>query len=265
MSINKRFFLFAATTVILVLSGIGIYSFTQISNKTEAVIIDSNELIYTKEEESSIGKWRSKSMDDVIKHAHEGDPAGLWMIGFSHLIGAMDFPLDTNIANTYFAWSGSLGFAPSLDQLRRMYFFDMQDPFLALVYLNLTVAAGHKELVHFYHNMRTELIEKFGIKVADEIEKIATHKKNIIAKFVDKIKNKPEDFMEVLLIEGSIVDEDVLFDMEFWRSIFCGQLNTGNLEEWLRDSSNYCRKIERLAEKAQSGMERYELLSDDNE
>ncbi len=221
---------------------------TQIENSPN---IDSNntDLTLTKNEATAIDKWRLESMYDLTKDAYTGDSAGLWMLGMSFLTGAANFPLNTEYANRLFSWSASLGFGPSLDQLRRMYAFDVQNSFLALVYLNLTISAGHRELLGLYQKIRSQLIEDGGLKVVNEIEKIALHKKEKILHLTSRVKNGSNDFLKIILREGAITDDDVLFDMKFWEDIITGRLATGNLEGWLKDSKNYCLKIERLAQK----------------
>jgi hypothetical protein len=230
---------------------------TELSSRKEPDLVSqSNKLVWTTEEKEAIDKWKDKSLDDLILDAFLGDPGALWMVGMCYLTGGGGFEINTDLANNYMAISASLGFAPALDDICRMYANDQEDTFLALVYLNLAVAHGHPELVQKYYNVRSELISFFkphGLKLIDEIEKIAIHKKQFIAKFKEKIKDNPES----TLLSDNVISEDVLFDNAFWDGIYTGRLSTGNINEWLKFPENYGRKVKKNAEASKRRLQKY--------
>ncbi len=230
----------------------------QIDTQSSKYNIDNNEFIFTKEEEKALSQKKYDSMDDLIVDAHYGNPGALWMLGMSMLTGSAGFHLDTESANSYFAQSASLGFAPSINQVHFMYLIDLENPFLALIYLNLTVSSGHIELAGYYSKLRAEFIKIYGLNTMNEIEKIAIHKKTLISKFCKKIQDDPSKFIYLTMSESDgLIGEDVLFDMNYWEGIRNGSIVTGNLEDWLRMPDNYCLKIERLAQKANRNIGRF--------
>lgn len=217
---------------------------------TQPVQSDSNELIFTPDEMNAINQCSLKSIDDLVIDAFQGNAAALFTIGYFYLTGRAGLTIDSESANQYFAKSASLGFVPALDQLRAMHMLDLNNPFLMLVYVNLIVSLGHREYFERYNKLRDQLVKDGGLQAANEIEKIAAHKKTYISEFSKKVAADPKSFLKLLFAEGTISDEDVLFDNEFWMNILTGKITTGNIEKWLQEPENYCRKIERLAQKA---------------
>jgi len=142
--------------------------------------------------ESENAEWLKSEYQDfnlATIEAMNGDRGALYMVGFTFLTGN-GIPVDVNMANTLFAKSASLGFAPALDKIRSMYMEDTPNPFLAMVYVNLTIAFGHPELVMGYHKLMNDLKESLGSShIQNEIEKAASEKYNIILKNQDKFKN----------------------------------------------------------------------------
>lgn len=219
----------------------------QIDKQTSGYNVDNNEFIYTKDEEKALKQKKYDSIDDIIVDAFHGNPVALWMLGMSMLTGSAGFPLDTVSANEYFVQSASLGFAPSINQVHFMYLIDLENPFLALTYLNLTVSSGHIELLGYYNKLRAEFIKTYGLNTMNEVEKIAIHKKTLISKYCKKAQEEPSNFTN-LNIGSGIIEEDVLFDMEFWKGIHNGKIITGNLEDWLLEPVNYCLMLDRVAD-----------------
>ena len=206
--------------------------------------MDSTELIYTQEEESSIKRWLNTSGDAFTLGVSKKDPVALYVQGMQSVTGSDGWPIDIELANEWLSMSASFGFAPALDQLMRMHDYDKKDPVLGLVYQNLTVSNGHLELVMFYDKSRAIFIEKLGLSAMNEIEKLAVHKMSLI------YKNKKNGKFT------NITDEDVLFDLEHWTGVFTGTITTGNIENWLKLNENYVRMIKRLAAKAEKTEER---------
>jgi hypothetical protein len=173
-------------------------------------------------ETARMGKWKNLSMDDLINDAINGDAAGLYMIGVCFLTGASGFTIDVEKANKFFANSASLGFAPSLRQISCMYLEEKKNPFLALVYLNLTISYGHPELVKAYHGVRAYILDNTNEQVVKEIEKIAAKKREQIEKNCEAAKlpeNKPGNINIVPLIYNIVNLEDVTYGTDYWARV----------------------------------------------
>lgn len=216
-------------------------------------ITERDGFTYSKEEAEAIAQWLNTSGDEIAKGVSKQDPAALWIQGQFLLIGAGGWTIDTKTANYFFSKSASLGFAPALKELFVMYNSDYRNPFLGLVYLNLTISSGHIEFVKAYDALRATLVESNGLLLADEIEKVAIHKKNLIFKNKELINKNHNGYERC---HTSIADEDVLFDMNHWQGILDGSVNTGNLEAWLSRSDNFSLKIDRLAAEATKTIDR---------
>ena len=179
---------------------------------------DSVELIYTKEEQASIGKWKNRSLEDLILDALNADRGALYFLGFCYLMG-YGVTIDIKMANEYFSQSASLGFAPAIDKIKYMYLYDNPNPYLTLVYLNLVVSLGHYELTRAYHKLREQIAEKFGQNIIIEIEKIAASKRKIILKNQKELE-KADDKTLFYCKMNKITDEDVTFDNNYWLRIW---------------------------------------------
>ena len=177
------------------------------------------EFTLTPAEMTQTGKWKIRSMDDLIKDAVNGDAAGLYMIGMSYLFGGGGFTIDVENADKYFAMSASLGFAPSLRQISCTYLEEKKNPFLALVYLNLTVSYGHLELAKAYHAARAYILDNTNAQVVKEIEKIAATKREQIEANCEAAKlpeNKRENINIVPLTHNIVSADDFLYGKEYW-------------------------------------------------
>lgn len=187
------------------------------------IISDPVELIYTEQEQREMGKWKDKTMDDLVMDAMTGDRAALCNLGGYFLLG-LGFSIDVQQANIYFARSASLGFAPALDQISKMYINDEANAFLGLVYKNLTISFGHTEFVQGYHKLRSNFITdagKSGLLVMDEIERIATKKRLLILKNQEYVKNaQANDKKACWLSVKNITDEDYQYDHDYWQDVF---------------------------------------------
>jgi len=180
------------------------------------------ELIYTKEEKATIETWKKASFDEMINDALIGNSAALYNIGMVNLLGLYGCTIDIEKANSYFSISASLGFGPALDKIRSMYIFDFPNPFLMIVYLNLTIASGHHEFIQTYHKLLNDLSDKFGVQVSYETEKIAAQKMKVIIKNKETIE-KADNKTETLLNNKSftnIVHEDSLYNSDYWYQFF---------------------------------------------
>jgi len=183
------------------------------------VASDKLELKYSKEELNAMDKWKNTTMNELISDALDGDAVALHMVGLAYLYGMGGFPIDVKQADRYFATSALLGFAPAIDKVKSIYLEDKTNPFLFFVYLNLTASSGHHEFTMAYHFQRRRVIEKCGLSMANEIERIANEKRMKIYQAADQLAES-EDKMRTtfnwLYIEEGIVGEDVQYGMDYW-------------------------------------------------
>lgn len=197
---------------------IHIYTFEEQNKINSATVSGSVEFIYTEQEQREIIKWKNMSMEDLIEDAINGDRAALGNLGEYFLLG-LDFPIDVQKANVFFAKSASLGFAPALDQISKMYLHDESNLFLAMFYKNLTIAFGHTEFTQSYHDVRDKILKNFGKGAVTEIERLASHKMLTILENQQGLKkavNKKE-------FSGSmkkITDEDSQYSYDYWLKIY---------------------------------------------
>lgn len=244
------------TALAFILASFAIYvTYRHLNSSNNQVKAAPGELVETKEERNAINKWLKTSGDAIAMGVQNNDPAALWIQGMFLLTGSAGWPIDSQTATILFAKSASLGFAPSLNQLRLMYAAEEQNGYLALVYINLTASAEHPEMLTLYEEIKSDLLSlsgTLGMTIIKEVEKIACYKQTRIARLKSKMKNN----RNAIYLEGLITDEDVLFDHDFWTHIIDGSLVTGNLQDWLNSSENYCRKLELLAQKARDTEDR---------
>lgn len=191
------------------------------------------ELIQTKQEEAewSWDRWKNwhKEADlvEIIDAGLNGDRGALYLVGLMNMMGGNGITVDVETANSYFACSASLGFAPGLDKVRSMYLYDKPNFYLMMIYLNLTIAAGHHEFIKSYHKLRNDIVEKLGENIAREIEKIALHKQNQIDKnLIELNRNKTTNFIASDAFQ-SITAEDSLFDNDYWFKVHKGNITIG--------------------------------------
>jgi hypothetical protein len=121
---------------------------------------------------------------------------------------------------------------------------------------------GHQELRPGYDKLRKSLVKAGGLKIAQEIEKIALHKAGLIARNKEIMRKHSKPTESMILEINNIQEEDVLFDAQFWQNIFTGTLNTGNLNEWLKSSEIYSLQLNRNAERAQHNIDRLSSYTD---
>lgn len=177
---------------------------------------------YSKDELKAMEKWKKKSFDELLNDALVGDPAALHMIGEAGLYGLCGLPINVERANQYFEVAAALGFAPAIDKIRSMYTEDNPNPFLALVYVNLTASSGHTEYTMNYHKMRSYLLEKYGNKMCEEIERIASIKKIKIFETMDKLEKSKDkkEFIFSLFASRGITEGDNDLGMDYWEKFF---------------------------------------------
>lgn len=176
------------------------------------------DLVWTPKETAEFSKWKhdDKSFEEMMDDAYTGDRAALYMLGMTCLMGHQELgiTIDTETANLYFAKSASLGFAPALDKMRAMY-MDEGNPWLMMVYVNLTASLGHPEFTIAYHNLRSRVVEKFGSLLASKIEDVAAQK---LATIIRNQKDLEEaaDKVKFLFSMREVTDQDVLLDNQYW-------------------------------------------------
>lgn len=205
-------------------------AYTKYQNQVKDTVSFSQEqgpvdLIPTKEEIAALEKWKDKFIEEWFEDSFSGDRAGLYMFGMSYLLGNknLEITIDVNQANYYFAKSASLGFPPALDKIRSMYIEDYPNFWLTMVYVNLTISAGHHEFAKGYYKLRADTIEKCGQEAGSilfrEVERIALQKQKLI---LENQKNlaKAADKQKFILGMPLITDRDRFFDSNYWAKIY---------------------------------------------
>lgn len=197
---------------------------TSYSKDLKGNAIESNEqkdlfeFKFTDEELIELSKWKNKSFDDMWNDAFDCDRAALYMIGMSFLTGSADLTIDVQQADLHFSKSASFGFAPALKQLIHKN-IEEENIFLVLVYSNLMTSLGHSEYVIPYHELRTKAMATFGNGISNEIDKIASSKKELIFRTVEKLKiseNRKFFFLE-MKYDGSLIDhQDRELNYKYW-------------------------------------------------
>jgi hypothetical protein len=188
--------------------------------------VSSIELLQSKEEQKEwdINKWENDLGEIANAGIFGGDRGALYFLGLTNMIGSHGKTIDVEAANAYFALSASLGFAPSIDKIRSMYLHDKPNFYLMMVYLNLTIVAGHLEFAKSYHKFRDEIVRCLGVNIAREIERIALRKQRSIEENIRELKqNKITDFIANNAFTN-ITAEDSLFDGDFWFKVHKGDV-----------------------------------------
>ena len=190
----------------------------------------SVDFVESESEAAEMTKWQNLSFESLLGDANNGDRAALYMLGLSHLFG-FGVPVSIEAANLYFAKSASLGFAPALNKLKFMYIEDIPNPYLAMVYLNLTIAFGHIELTQSYYELMNKLTEKVGSSaIQREIEKLASKKFNDILDNQVELKSAADKASFVFRIK-SITDKDRYYDSRYWQKFYQSTKSSQN-EPW---------------------------------
>jgi|GEM_PF-2127549 len=207
---------------------------------------DTVEFIYTDQEQREILKWKNKTMDDLIMDARNGDKAALHNLGEYFFLG-LDFSIDVQTAKSFFAQSASLGFAPSLYNISKMYINDESNAFLGFVYINLTISFGHTEFIRSYHDLRSKILQDFGKngqRILNEIERIATRKRNLILKNQKYAQNKQnnKDAYKLLLTDY-ITYEDYQYDNDYWVDVCNGDNEIFDLNEIKEKDKTYFEQL----------------------
>ncbi len=176
------------------------------------------ELEFTKQELKEMGKWKNKPFESLVADACEGDRAALYMIGMTYLTGIGGLTIDVKEANRYFAASASLGYAPSIDKIKSMYIYDINNPCLALVYANLVASSGHREFILPYHRLRDKFTTELGSSFAVEVEKIAARKQEAIYQNIKDLKAAKDKhlFVAYLLAGQGLTAEDKSLGWDHW-------------------------------------------------
>lgn len=224
-------------SVLLLLNGCSAKKLnTNTSSKESSNNLCFVELIQTKQEEAelSLNRWKKRDNEaalvEIINAGLNGDRGALYLLGLMYRTGKNGVTIDSEAAHSYFVVAASLGFAPGIDKVRHMYLYDKPNLYLMMVYLNLTIAAGHNEFVKSYLKLRSELIEDFGENIIQEIERIALHKKNIIEKNLVELKrNKTSNFIASDAFQ-SITAEDSLLNNDYWYKIYVGDASIETLK-----------------------------------
>lgn len=211
------------------------------------------EFIHTEEELAETGKWKDKSTEELCFDAFNCDRGADYLQGCMFLYGLGGFTVDVEHAYKFFEVSASLGFAPALDKIRCRYMEDCPNPFLLLVYVNLTIANGHPEFILAYHKQRNYVVEHFGLGVAQEIEKIAERKAAQVLKNqkeLSKATDKTRFFFNLMGIKTrfskSIVHEDSKLDGNYWQKFSkfnVGKKQAASVKKTTNKKANQCKKL----------------------
>ena len=183
--------------------------------KCEDLVVNkkNQDFIYTNNEFHEMEKWKreGKSFETLITDALAGNRAALYTIGFGYLSGYPKeiFTPSLKSSYVYFSKSASLGFAPSVHNLYRIYINNLKNAFLATVYIKLCILLGHTEFSQNYikHN---KSLQSTCIEMFNEIERIALHKYKTI------IKNKNKKFDAIT----NIIDEDSNYGNQYWENFY---------------------------------------------
>jgi hypothetical protein len=134
------------------------------------------------------------------------------------LTGSADLTIDVQKADLCFSRSASFGFAPSLKQIIHKN-MEEENIFLVMVYSNLITSLGHSEYIVPYHELRTKARASFGNGIAKEIERVASSKKELISRTIEKLgisKDRKKFFIE-MSYDGTLIDhQDDEFDQNYW-------------------------------------------------
>lgn len=190
----------------------------------------SIEFLPSEQELVEMSKWNDSTYDVMVQDAFNGDAAGLFMIGYACLTGRLDQAIDVERANRLFCMSASLGYAPALEQVKNMYIDDKRDPYLAMVYLNLTISYGHYEFLAPYHDMRAKFVQYYGPekgqRILKEIERIATEKRTQIQKNLEELEkheNQVGEYFNKVIFSGNITMQDCFYTDQYWNDISVGK------------------------------------------
>jgi TPR repeat protein len=172
----------------------------------------NQDFVFTKNELSEMEKWKreGKSFEILIEDALKGNRAGLYTLGFGYLTGYPQeiFKPDLKSAFIFFSKSASLGFAPSVHNLHRIYINNIKNALLATVYIKLCILLGHTEFNKNYIEL-TKSFQSSCIGLLNEMERIA------LQKYTTIIENKNKNFNAIT----NIVDEDSNYDNQYWENI----------------------------------------------
>lgn len=162
-------------------------------------------------------------LSKVLDAALDGDEIAMYIAGQCSLSGT-GTSINRKAANQQFKMAASLGYPPALFEVSQMYANENLDPFLALVYLNLTISAGHKEYRNFYFQ-QTDLLSKIsGKSVVDEIEKISIQKIIKLAAIKNELKNRKNTYKSgIELVSKNITSEDHLYNEKYWKQFFVSE------------------------------------------
>jgi|GEM_PF-2201896 len=184
------------------------------------------DLIYTEKEkqESSWDRWikgnNQANLEEIVKAGFNGDRGALYLLGLCHLLGADGITIDVATADRLFGYSASLGFAPAIDKLRAKY-LEESNPFLMAVYLNLSIALGHREFIKPYHNLRKEyLATTDALPIAQIIEEMAKDKMDIILQNKATFDDLSNKYKFVTIHMRDITADDDAYGEDFWNLIF---------------------------------------------
>lgn len=203
---------------------------TRTSHQESSSKLSSVELQLTKQEKAELSWDRWKNADDevdlikIINAGLAGDRGALYVLGSIYQSGKYGVAIDHEAADSYFIVSASLGFAPSIDKVRRMYLYQTPNLYLMMVYLKLTLLAGHNEFAMSYQKLRNELIQDFGQNLILEIERIAVEKQKMIQGNLLELKcNTAANFIASDAFQN-ITSLDSLLNNDYWYKIYEGDV-----------------------------------------
>ena len=118
---------------------------------------------------------------------------------------------------------------------------------MGLVYENLTISFGHTEFIRDYHAFRSKIIETYtnknGQSILNEIERIAAHKRVIILKNQNFVKDKQNHDEKCWLSLKSIINEDYQYDNDYWLDVYTGNNEVLDFSEIKERDKIYLEKL----------------------
>ena len=97
--------------------------------------------------------------------------------------------------------------------------YDKPNPWLNLVYMNLTIAFGHTEFTRAYHILRNETVKIVGRAITTEIERLAAQKMSCLLKNQNDFENAVNKAAFFASMQY-ITDEDSKYGQDYWITLY---------------------------------------------
>jgi len=181
-------------------------------------------LVYTEQEytETKLDQW--EDIVELARAAYGGHRGAMFVAAYSRLqkidaagVSTIE-PINEEFV-TLISMSASLGFAPALDLLAKLYMTPDYNPYLGMVYLSLCVELGHAELIPLQLGAREEFLRlNGGDKVLQEIDRILQEKMAIIRDNCEKLQASTDPFFAIKSLT-LVTSEDAKYEVKYWRKL----------------------------------------------